>query len=87
MRTIYSKWDWVPSRWKCFLPLNAGFFLKFMVPNPGRPKTTTVEMRRVEIAINPELLDLFDAWWRSNHYPTRNEALRQILRERVDRAS
>ncbi len=42
-------------------------------------------MKRVEVAINGELLDLFDAWWRSNHFPTRNEALRQLLRERVDR--
>jgi len=43
------------------------------------------EMKRVEVAINDELLDLFDAWWRSNHFPTRNEALRQLLREKVDR--
>ena len=55
-----------------------------MSPGPGRPKASTTEMKRVEVAINPELLDLFDAWWKSNHFPTRNEALRQILRERVD---
>ena len=55
-----------------------------MSPGPGRPKTAATEMKRVEVAINPELLDLFDAWWKSNHYPTRNEALRQILREKVD---
>ena len=55
-----------------------------MSPSPGRPKTPTAEMKRVEVAINPELLDLFDAWWKSNHFPTRNEALRQILREKVD---
>ena len=42
-------------------------------------------MKRVELAINPELLDHFDAWWKSNHFPTRNEALRQILREKVNR--
>ena len=42
-------------------------------------------MKRIEVAINPELLDLFDAWWRSNHFPTRNEAFRQLLREKVDR--
>ena len=52
----------------------------------GRPKTAA-EMKRIEIAINPELLDLFDAWWKSNHFPTRNEALRQVLREKVGRAS
>ena len=44
----------------------------------------TVEMKRVEVAINGELLDLFDVWWRSNHFGTRNEALRQLLREKVD---
>ena len=58
-----------------------------MSPGLGRPKTATTEMKRVEVAINPELLDLFEAWWKSNHYPTRNEALRQILREKVDRNS
>jgi hypothetical protein len=52
----------------------------------GRPKTAT-EMKRIEIAVNPELLDLFDAWWKLNHFPTRNEALRQILREKVNRES
>ena len=54
-----------------------------MSPSPGRPKLAAVEMKRVEIAINSELLDLFDAWWKSNHFPTRNEAFRQILREKV----
>lgn len=58
-----------------------------MSQRPGRPKTATAVMKRIEVAINPELLDLFDAWWKSNHYPTRNEALRQILREKVERAS
>ena len=58
-----------------------------MSQGPGRPKTATAVMKRIEVAINPELLDLFDAWWKSNHYPTRNEALRQILREKVERAS
>ena len=41
-------------------------------------------MKRVEVAINTELLDLFDGWWRTNHFPTRNEAFRQLLREKVD---
>ena len=58
-----------------------------MSQDPGRPKTATTVMKRIEVTINPELLDLFDAWWKSNHYPTRNEALRQILREKVERAS
>ena len=58
-----------------------------MSQGPGRPKTATTVMKRIEVTINPELLDLFDAWWKSNHYPTRNEALRQILREKVERAS
>ena len=53
----------------------------------GRPRTAATVMKRVEVAINLELLYLFDAWWKSNHYPTRNEALRQILREKVERAS
>jgi hypothetical protein len=87
VQTIYSGWDWVLSRQECFLPLNTGDPFEFMSPGPGRPNTATTEMKRVEIAVNPELLDLFDAWWRSNHFPTRNEALRQILREKVDRAS
>lgn len=56
-----------------------------MPSGPGRTKTATTEMKRVEIAVNPELLDLFDAWWKSNHFPTRNEALRQMLREKVGR--
>ena len=50
----------------------------------GRPRKNTAEKKRVELAINPDLLALFDAWWKSNHFPTRNEALRQILREKVD---
>lgn len=87
MQTIHWGWDRVPAIPEGFLPLNAVHLFEFMSPGPGRPKAVTAEMKRVEIAVNPELLDLFDAWWRSNHYPTRNEALRQILRERVDRAS
>ena len=51
------------------------------------PKTATTAMKRIEVAINPELLDLFDAWCKSNHYPTRNEVLRRTLREKVERAS
>ena len=85
MQTTYSERDWAPSQWDCFLPLKTDYLLGFMSPSPGRPKIATTEMKRVEIAINPELLDLFDAWWRSNHFPTRNEALRQILREKVNR--
>ena len=58
-----------------------------MSQGPGRPKTATAVVKRIEVAINPDLLDLFDAWWTSNHFPTRNEALRQILREKVERAN
>ena len=85
VQTIPLGWDY--SQRERFLLLNAGYSSEFMSPGPGRPKTTTTEMKRVELAINPELLDLFDAWWKSNHFPTRNEALGQILREKVDRAS
>ena len=67
--------------------VDTGFSFESMSQGPGRPKTVTTVMKRIEVAINPELLDLFDAWWKSNHYPTRNEALRQILREKVERAS
>lgn len=41
-------------------------------------------MKKVEVCVNVELLNLFDGWWKSNHFPTRNEALRQVLREKLD---
>ena len=87
MQTIHLRYDPALSQLLCFLSLNAGDTFEFMPPGPGRPKAVTTEMKSVEIANNPELLDLFDAWWRSNHYPTRNEAFRQILREKVGSAS
>jgi metal-responsive CopG/Arc/MetJ family transcriptional regulator len=49
------------------------------------PKPKGQGMRKVEICVTSELLDIFDAWWKSNHFPTRNEALRQVLREKLDR--
>jgi hypothetical protein len=75
---IYLGWD-LASYCGRFPPLNAVLPFSFM----PRPKAATV-MTRVELSVNSELLDLFDSWWRSNHFPTRNEALRQILREKVD---
>jgi hypothetical protein len=32
-----------------------------MLKGPGRPKAATAVMKRIEVAINPEHLDLFDA--------------------------
>ena len=84
VNSVRPEWNQILLQPEEFILLNTGYLLGLMSPGPGRPKASTTEMKRVEVAINPELLDLFDAWWKSNHFPTRNEALRQILRERVD---
>lgn len=40
---------------------------------------------RIGVSLEPELLDAFDAYIACRHYPTRSEAVRDLIRERLVR--